>query len=134
MHSARHEPGKAVKSYFLRVQRLAATAYPDQPQLQNDITIAILKNGFHIQIKSSLRSSGTVRQTLNTALITEAGLLRRNRRPQPPVINNRLLNYELQGASLASGTSAVCVQVDLIPSSTGPQWREAPPHHFESVE
>ena len=76
LHSARKEPCKAVISYFLRVQRLAATAYPDQPQLKNDITIAILKIGLHNQIKNSIRSCGTVRQALNTTLIVEAGLLR----------------------------------------------------------
>ena len=134
LHSARQEPGEAVISYFLRVQRLAATAYPDQPQLQNDITVAILKIGLNNAIKNSVRSCGTVRQALNTALIVEAGLLRRNRRPWPPVINNHLLNYELHGAGLASGASAVRVQVDPIPDSTGPQRRETPPHHFESVE
>ena len=53
-------------------------------QLQNDIIIAILKIGLHIQIKNSIRSCGTVRQALNIALIIEARLLRRNRRPRPP--------------------------------------------------
>ena len=45
LHPAREEPGEAVILYFLRVKRQAATAYPDNPQLQNDITVAILKIG-----------------------------------------------------------------------------------------
>ena len=47
LHSARQEPGEAVTSLFLRVQRPAATADPDNPKLQNYITVAILKIGLH---------------------------------------------------------------------------------------
>ena len=51
LRSARQEPGETVISYLLRVQRLAATAYPDNPQLQNDMKVAILKVGLRTQIR-----------------------------------------------------------------------------------
>ena len=133
LHS-RQEPGEAVISYFLRVQRLAATAYPDNPQLQNDITVAILKIVLRTQIKISIRPWGTVRQALNTAFIVESALMRRKRRPWPPIINNRLLSYELHGAGLVSGASAVLVQVDSMPNSTSPKRQETPSYPDEDVD
>ena len=65
---------------------------PGQPKATNLYNSSYIEECLHTQIKNSIRPCGTIPQALNTVLIVESALQRRNCRPRPPDINN--YNYQ----------------------------------------